>query len=1013
MEIVIHAMGMPFNGETIERQSLGGSESAAYYQARELARRGHRVSVWSNTEKDGEWDGVRYYNLGNATPQAPLGDRFEYWARQTPHDVLIVQRHPAAFHAPFASKINVWQLHDLALYRQAGVVNHGMWQVNFVTTVSEYHKQQVCEVYGFDPAIVKIVPNGVDDELYGAKLKAFEDDTLGSGLSLLLTKAKGADKFMMLYQSRPERGLEHLLRPGGIMERLATSRPNAHLLYCAYANTVPEMQAYYARLEAYAKRLPNVTNLGALTKVQLAIVQQRCDLLVYPTTFKEVSCISVMEAMHAGLPVLTTPVGALVETLHDAGVRFVPLTDDGQVSEDGFAWNITEWRDRDTDMLRKQQLKAAHRRTWVHVVDTLERELKMAFGVSSPGAIARHAMEYSDVALLDALEDDPLDDRIATHVFGKESRLYDFTKSHQAYQAHYEKHQGVYYDAFEEKVIGEDVTASPRYRGVERVLDMILVGREGLRVLDYGCAHGHYLIPLAKRFPQVRFVGMDVSARAIKAAVAWAQREGLDNVEFIVGSELDVSPAMCPLARPNVLDIEAMERGDRPERKLFDVVLAGEVIEHVIDYSATLARFREVIEEFGFLVATTPVGRWEWTGHEAFKTGREHLAHFERQDIVEICNGNQVEITYAPAPPDETGAPRGSWVWAVQPVRPFGKIDMTRKLRQLVPRQTLSACLIVKDAERTLRRCVESFVEYVDEVVIAIDPTTKDRTREIAEALRKDYGLKPFVIVEGLEALKTGFDAARNYSVSFASGNWVLWIDADEEVQCPWNIWKYLRPSMHPAIGFPQMHYSVDPPGVLTTDFPCRLFRNNRGIKFYGLVHEHPEVEVGKAIPHATIRHDVKFLHCGYVDETVRRQRFHRNLPLVLKDVETYPARRLNNFLLLRDLAQGIVFEQEQVGGTLQEHLVRAQRGIEVFEKILEHEPVRLIVDAMRYYSACVMVLGKGFDAKVGITTIKQEAPDLKVDLSVEGRFYSREHFNRLINRIHQEATKHYESEYL
>jgi glycosyltransferase involved in cell wall biosynthesis len=350
----------------------------------------------------------------------------------------------------------------------------------------------------------------------------------------------------------------------------------------------------------------------------------------------------------------------------------------------------------------------------------------------------------------------------------------------------------------------------------------------------------------------------------------------------------------------------------------------------------------------------------------------------------------------------------------VQPERNgLGRVDMKRKLYELMPRETVSACLIVRNGERTLKRCIESFIEYVDEVIIMIDPSTKDRTHEICAQIAKDYPLKPVIYEYGLEALKDGFDAARNRSIEGASGDWILWVDADEEIQQPWNLWQYLRPSMLPAVGFPQIHYSVAPAGVLTTDFPCRLFRNNRGIKFYGLVHEHPETAPGAAIKHATIRHDVQFLHCGYVDEKTRRERYHRNLPLVFKDVEKYPNRKLNNFLLLRDLAQGIVFEQEQVGGTLEDHPARAKRGIELFEKLLENEPVRMIVDAMKYYSVCVSVLGVGFDAYTSMKIAKEEAPDLKVDLTVEGRFYSRAHFQKLLTRLQEEATKHYESEYL
>ena len=117
MDIVIHSMGMPFNGDTLKTKSLGGSESAAYYQAMELARRGHKVTVFTTTQEETFTDGVRFCSLGQPTEAEPLGNAFTHYAANTPHDVLIIQRHPLAFHRKWASKVNLFQMHDLALHR--------------------------------------------------------------------------------------------------------------------------------------------------------------------------------------------------------------------------------------------------------------------------------------------------------------------------------------------------------------------------------------------------------------------------------------------------------------------------------------------------------------------------------------------------------------------------------------------------------------------------------------------------------------------------------------------------------------------------------------------------------------------------------------------------------------------------------------------------------------------------------------------------------------------------------
>jgi glycosyltransferase involved in cell wall biosynthesis/2-polyprenyl-3-methyl-5-hydroxy-6-metoxy-1,4-benzoquinol methylase len=1026
MDVVIHCLGMPFNGETVATQSLGGSESAAYYQARELAKRGHRVIVFTSSTEEGVWDGVKYCWAGNVSQESLLGERFDFYARNTPHDVLIIQRHPAAFHGTFASKVNIWQLHDLALHRSSGMANHNMWQVDAVTCVSQWHKDQVCSVYGFDPDFVQVVPNGVDEALYvdGANLRAWDhDEESRAHIAALMD----AGKFVLLYQSRPERGLEHLVRPGGIMDRLRDT--NAHLLVCTYKNNPPQMQGYYNYLNECAQALPNVTMLGSLSKPQLAALQKSCDLLVYPTEFEEVSCITAMEAMHAGLPMLASDVGALSETCTGAGSVLITLSD-GHADEERFVRAIQNFLrlgeiESGFHLLKAQQIYAAKTRRWSDAVDRLESVIEQCFEkrAGSVAAATRHSIEHSDIQFALGMQGAFTENQDA-NVIELRSRqeireLYQFAESPAAYKAHYDRHGGAYYDLFENQVIGEDVTRTQRFMGVAKLLQQeISHAGDELRVMDYGCAHGHYVMPLAKAFPNTRFVGVDVNDRAIGAAVKWAMRDGVGNAEFCLGGQdvFDNPGLLTPLAYDETsMQFEGSAAvAKKAHRELFDVVVAGEVVEHVPDWMDLLERFRSVLKPGGLLIITTPAGRWEWQGIESFRDAREHLHHFERQDIVEICGNNPVEILYAPAGNDRAGKGLGSWIWGVRPNEPFREYDVERKRKLLAPRETLSACMIVKDGEKTLRKSVDSFIDWVDELIIAVDPTTRDRTIAVIDQLKADYRWKPITVIDGLPALDAGFDEARNRSIDAACGDWILWVDADEEVRNPWNMWKYLRPSQHNAYGFPQVHYSAEPDQVLTTDFPCRLFRTRKGIKFFGVVHEHPEIEVGKAIPRSALRHDVKFLHNGYVDEEVRRNRYRRNLPLLHRDLEKYPERGLNRFLMLRDIAQGLMFEHEQTQGiVLHGQKERAVQGIDYWRTMVEKDPLRMVMDSLQFYSHCVATLGLGFEAEVTYRVAKDAAPDLACNTNFKGRFATQDDYSKLIRKIEQEATRHYDSKYL
>ena len=83
---------------------------------------------------------------------------------------------------------------------------------------------------------------------------------------------------------------------------------------------------------------------------------------------------------------------------------------------------------------------------------------------------------------------------------------------------------------------------------------------------------------------------------------------------------------------------------------------------------------------------------------------------------------------------------------------------------------TLSLCMIVKDEEEMLPRCLAAVRDAVDEIVI-VDTGSKDRTREIA----LEFGAK----VIDLEWTGS-FTDARNVSFDAATGDWLMFLDADE-----------------------------------------------------------------------------------------------------------------------------------------------------------------------------------------------------------------------------------------
>ena len=85
---------------------------------------------------------------------------------------------------------------------------------------------------------------------------------------------------------------------------------------------------------------------------------------------------------------------------------------------------------------------------------------------------------------------------------------------------------------------------------------------------------------------------------------------------------------------------------------------------------------------------------------------------------------------------------------------------------------TVSLCMIVKNEEENLGKCLKSLQGIVDEMIV-VDTGSEDRTVDIA----KEFGAKVY------DFKWTGdFSEARNYSFSLATCDYIYSADADEEL---------------------------------------------------------------------------------------------------------------------------------------------------------------------------------------------------------------------------------------
>lgn len=191
----------------------------------------------------------------------------------------------------------------------------------------------------------------------------------------------------------------------------------------------------------------------------------------------------------------------------------------------------------------------------------------------------------------------------------------------------------------------------------------------------------------------------------------------------------------------------------------------------------------------------------------------------------------------------------------------------------------ISLCMIVKDEERWIENCLKSIYKTVNEIII-VDTGSSDRTKEICMAFDSkilDY------------TWEDSFAAARNYGIQKAKGEWILWLDADEEIVLTDGelLLNFLRTYEEDALAVPVVSYYGKLPvdaGRAYTFCSHRFFRNNKGYEFIGDIHEYPDIKGFIPDYKKDMLHIAKIYHYGYLDEVNEgKKKSERNIQILQK----------------------------------------------------------------------------------------------------------------------------------
>jgi len=206
---------------------------------------------------------------------------------------------------------------------------------------------------------------------------------------------------------------------------------------------------------------------------------------------------------------------------------------------------------------------------------------------------------------------------------------------------------------------------------------------------------------------------------------------------------------------------------------------------------------------------------------------------------------------------------------------------------------TLSLCMIVKNEQENLPRCLDSVKDITDEMII-VDTGSTDSTIELAES----YGAKVYRF-----PWNGSFSDARNYGLERATSDWFLIMDADEEMDRVSHhiVRELIEDCSSDADAYygESINYLGDAPGYDTVlNMNLRLVRNRRGYFFTQPVHEQLWSNIFAVNPSAKILEaKIKVYHYGYMTKNIASQNKRaRNMGLLEKQLKDNPNNSFANF---------------------------------------------------------------------------------------------------------------------
>ncbi len=323
---IIDTIGLVYDGETLNKTGLGGSESAVILMSNELATLGFDVTVFNNCNyenaKPGIYNNVKYrpfddlkvkdeiYDIviSSRTVSPFVPEKYYDWARQQKDGFLS----PELFEfIRKNAKLKILWCHDTFLVGdeilEELVVNS---HIDEVFTLSDFHTTYITNCCHGRRRMFEVLKNKIYQTRNGVQIyKSWID----------VTKK---DKNLFVYNASFTKGMLPLVTR--IWEPIKQKIPMAKLIviggFYRFRNDAdPDQQEldWIQLKNEYENKGLDITFTGVISQKEISDILEQASFFIYPASFPETFGISTLEALAHNVTPITCRFGALEETAID------------------------------------------------------------------------------------------------------------------------------------------------------------------------------------------------------------------------------------------------------------------------------------------------------------------------------------------------------------------------------------------------------------------------------------------------------------------------------------------------------------------------------------------------------------------------------------------------------------------------------------------------------------------------------------------------------------------------